>query len=330
MSATTTATAAPAPVEKAPRKVRAPKPKDNTVYLVTPSHFRNNVLRPIVAQTKKLIKLAQDVGEARRDNTDTTGKSTADLAKKQLEEFREQHVKHLVALAKYHREAFSLASNKGKRIIEGKGSKRANRPARTLAKYDTEFVDFLRDAADSHESLKFFKSFSMFDRVSPLANMSTQIMISQFLICYAAVHQRFNPSNRQFIQPNEMMLRYLGPGVKATLARQTAKIASLSAEYPGQIRFPFVQTLISYYRRPPTEEAEREALRTLSRDVSNVQTLIKENETLSRVRRDILVEYKKNLPERVKLSKPSKNVSLARKTRAVARAQAKTTAAVGA
>jgi hypothetical protein len=230
----------------------------------------------------------------------------------QLRDLLKNHLRRLLSLANYHRRMYHLSSGKVQRILKG-DAKSSNRPARSLASYDPEFLNFLKEAADSHEHLKFFKGFSVLDHKSHLYGMSTPITISQFLLCYSAVHQRFNPENRQFIQPNEQMLRHLGAGVKEALAKQAMTIPELSSRYAGQLRFPFVQTLISRYRRAPTTEEGRAELRKFSNDVQVVATLKRENETLTSARARIWEDVRKNNPPRPKPPGKTK-MTKARKT----------------
>ncbi len=291
------------------------KAKDPLQYLLTPSDFRQKVLRPLIVETRKLVNAAKEVGSARVEaSTAIGGPETAKQANKQLQELMAKHLSRLSGLAHYHRKMYSINSAKAQRVLNGETSRRSNRPARALANYDTSFLNFLREAADSHENLKFFKSFAVFDKNSPLQGLCTSLMVSQFLLCYSAVHQRFNPENRQFIQPNEQMLRHLGPEIKETLKKQAEKIPELSSRYQGQLRFPFVQTLISRYRRPPTTDEDRERLRNLSNDVQVISTLNRENETLTTVRAKIWQELQQTLVPR-----PKVNVAKLNKAKTTAR-----------
>src|SRR6185437_8642664 len=255
----TTTTTAP---DAAPKKEKKTVPKDSKEYLMAPADFRKKVLRPLVVETRRIVNAAIDVGVAKNSASEAAeGRDMCKETTANLRKLVHDHLRRLLNLSQYHRRVYALSGKKAQRVLKGETSSRANKPARTLASYDPKFVSFLQSAASSHEHLRFFRNFSVLDSTSPLSGMSTQIMISQFLLCYAAVHQRFNTENRQFIQPNEEMLRNLGDGIKHALEAQRKKIPDLSRKYDGQLRFPYVQTLISYYRRPPATDDARESIK---------------------------------------------------------------------
>ncbi len=288
----------------------AAKVKNPKQYLMTPPAFRKDVLVPLVNQTRLLVNAAIAVGQEKHDAASPEDvKNTSKALNDKFRVLLKAHLKSILNLSHYHRRVYALNSNKAQRVLRDEPSKKVNRSARTLAPYDPAFLKFLDEAADSHESLKFFKGFSVLNTSSRLHGMSTQGMLPQFLLCYAAVHERFNSSNRQFIQPNDLMLKHLGAGIEAALKRQCEAIPQKSADYPGQLRFPFLQTLISYYRRPATTDADKEKLRKLAGDVEVVSVLSRETETLNAARRLIWEDVKKNLPKR---EKPAANPKVTR------------------
>lgn len=289
-------------------------------FLLVPKDFRNGIIKSLMMETGKLATLAEQVGASKAIRSHTgEDDASLSLSRKQYKEFLRLHLLRIKSIARYHQRLYQLCHRRVARILGGNVKKSPNTVLfRNLATYKPNVYDFIKEASNTLDTLKFTQSWATFNAKSPLNGILSQTMVSQFLLAYVASHRRYNPLNGQYIQPDELMLKFFGDGIRETLLKFADKFPKKAADFPGNITFCHIQSILNFYKIAPVNPAEEERLTTLKKDDKVRETLSVEFQEVARVR---AIAVSKVRSERVDQKPSSKKKNGERESSALARAR---------
>jgi hypothetical protein len=200
------------------------------------------------------------------------------FGKRDIKRLMHEYSSQLRELPKYYDAAYKKRKNK-----------KASEAFRHLSKYSSNFTGFFEEAAKANPHLAFMLDLS-FLKNGDLRSITAANMITQLFSIYVIENKLQNKNDMQLIIPDALMKKYFADDLEVALEKQYSKekFKNDANVHPGQIRYPYIQTIISRNRENPEEMSDD--MKTFLKHPVNVETVAKELDTVSTFRNRIQEE----------------------------------------